>query len=373
MLVVQHWVEVVDCRSPPRCPQTNEKLGFVHLETDRLGGLDHFFTQLLTCAAVSFLDSSTPSMSMCLGLPVLLPMRLWLPTPTTLRSGQEFSLVLLFLNAVWCRHLREDTFVRTRGGHALHWKDFSPTTATTGHSGTIGLVPPTSSWALWSIILGRSIRRFVERNRPTLLQELRAPQSECSFHDVGNSLHHASSELELILQINSIQRSERPLQASEWSLSHDRRSHWRRFRASLVISSQQSQCPPQNRGCHVPRRTVLVLGLRLIVRLQQTQPPNWMGGRSHRRRNCAEEVSPTSNSQTTFSQQPCKRALHFVKRWRVSISPRSTRKFQEGMHHCTNHSEGWKKPVQPVLQQPDLTPGFRPGQQTHRPTHSSIS
>ena len=110
MLVVQHWVEVIDCRSPPRCPQTNEKLGFVHLETDRLGGLDHFFTQLLTCAAVSFLDSSTPSMSMCLGLPVLLPMRLWLPTPTTLRSGQEFSLVLLFLNAVWCRHLREDTW-----------------------------------------------------------------------------------------------------------------------------------------------------------------------------------------------------------------------------------------------------------------------
>ena len=40
------------------------------------------------------------------------------------------------------------TFVRTRGGPARHWKDFSPTTATTGRSGTVGLVPPISSWAL---------------------------------------------------------------------------------------------------------------------------------------------------------------------------------------------------------------------------------
>ena len=32
--------------SPPCCSRTCEKLGFVHLETDRWGGLDHFFTQL---------------------------------------------------------------------------------------------------------------------------------------------------------------------------------------------------------------------------------------------------------------------------------------------------------------------------------------
>ena len=35
-------------------------------------------------------------------------------------------------NANWCRRLRE-----TRGGPARHWKDFSPTTATTGHSGVL--------------------------------------------------------------------------------------------------------------------------------------------------------------------------------------------------------------------------------------------
>ena len=43
---------------------------------------------------------------------------------------------------------RVNAFVRTHGGLARHWKDFSPTTATTGHSGTIGLVPQTSSWVL---------------------------------------------------------------------------------------------------------------------------------------------------------------------------------------------------------------------------------
>ena len=39
------------------------------------------------------------------------------------------------------------------GGPAHHWKDFSPTTATTGRSATVGLVPLIYSWALVLLLL----------------------------------------------------------------------------------------------------------------------------------------------------------------------------------------------------------------------------
>ena len=69
-----------------------------------------------------------------------------------------------------------NAFVRTRRGPARHWKNFSPTTATTGRPGTIGIVPPTSSWAphLLLVVCGASSGQKHEKLPPSgLLTSLR--------------------------------------------------------------------------------------------------------------------------------------------------------------------------------------------------------
>ena len=104
------------CRSPH--PQTNEKLGFGQLETDRRGRLDHFFTQLLAWGGVSFQDLSILLCFQCArstcafqcGSPTNSPR--W--TRFLARSALFSTL------SVWCRRLREDTWWAL----PRHWKDF---------------------------------------------------------------------------------------------------------------------------------------------------------------------------------------------------------------------------------------------------------
>ena len=112
-------------------------------------------------AAVSFQDSSAPSMSpLCLERPVLLPTRLW--QPTTPQGGQEFWLVLLSSQRCPCRRLREDTWwacsslERLLSNNCDHWPFCNSWTRSSNFF--LGTCPPLGG--LWSIILGRSMNNF---------------------------------------------------------------------------------------------------------------------------------------------------------------------------------------------------------------------
>ena len=77
--------------------------------------------------------------------------------------------------------------------------------------------------------------------------------------------------------------------------------------------------------------------------------------------------SPTTYSQTTFSQKACKRALHLVK----VACPHQPLKHQEiprgnaPLHEPQCRIEESPNASSRASQQPDLAPGFRPNQQTH--------
>ena len=121
---------------PLPSPQTDEKLGFVQLETDRRGRLDHFFTAVGVGDGLLSGFVNSLMLPMCQEPPV--PFNAILAADNSPRWTRFLARSALFSTlSVWCRRLREDTWWACSSLERL--------LSNTGHSGTIGLVPPTSS------------------------------------------------------------------------------------------------------------------------------------------------------------------------------------------------------------------------------------